>query len=233
MGLHDGHRKRLKAQFLSRGEDFHDHQLLELLLCYAIPQGDVNELSHALLERFGSLAGVMDALPESLQQVPGVGEHTAVLLKLVPKLAGRYDRDRASLGTVLNSTRAAGEFLAPYFRQGARNEMVYLVCMDAKRKVLGVHKLGEGSVNAADITSRKVVETALAQNATTAILAHNHISGLALPSQADLTTTRRLRAVLREVGVELSDHLIFADDDMVSLRDSGLFEGYGAEVPDF
>lgn len=111
--------------------------------------------------------------------------------------------------------------------------MVYLVCMDAKRKVLGVHKLGEGSVNAADITSRKVVETALAQNATTAILAHNHISGLALPSQADLTTTRRLRAVLREVGVELSDHLIFADDDMVSLRDSGLFEGYGAEVPDF
>ena len=70
--------------------------------------------------------------------------------------------------------------------------MVYLVCMDAKRKVLGVHKLGEGSVNAADITSRKVVETALAQNATTAILAHNHISGLALPSQADLTTTRRL-----------------------------------------
>ena len=134
MGLHDGHRKRLKAQFLSHGEDFHDHQLLELLLCYAIPQGDVNELSHALLERFGSLAGVMDALPESLQQVPGVGEHTAVLLKLVPKLAGRYDRDRASLGTVLNSTRAAGEFLAPYFRQGARNEMVYLVCMDAKRK---------------------------------------------------------------------------------------------------
>ena len=222
MGLHDGHRKRLKAQFLSHGEDFHDHQLLELLLCYAIPQGDVNELSHALLERFGSLAGVMDALPESLQQVPGVGEHTAVLLKLVPKLAGRYDRDRASLGTVLNSTRAAGEFLAPYFRQGARNEMVYLVCMDAKRKVLGVHKLGEGSVNAADITSRKVVETALAQNATTAI-----------PSQADLTTTRRLRAVLREVGVELSDHLIFAADDMVSLRDSGLFEGYGAEVPDF
>ena len=106
----------------------------------------IHIFSHALLERFGSLAGVMDALPESLQQVPGVGEHTAVLLKLVPKLAGRYDRDRASLGTVLNSTRAAGEFLAPYFRQGARNEMVYLVCMDAKRKVLGVHKLGEGSV---------------------------------------------------------------------------------------
>ena len=225
MGLHDGHRKRLKAQFLAHGEDFHDHQLLELLLCYAIPQGDVNELAHMLLGQFGSLAGVLDALPESLQQVPGVGEHTAVLLKLVPKLAGRYFEDRASLGTILDSTRAARNFLMPYYRQGGRNEMVYLVCMDAKYKVLGCRKLGEGSVNAADITPRRVVEAALACNATCAILSHNHISGLALPSQADLATTRRLWDVLRNVGVELLDHLIFADDDMVSLKDSGFFEG--------
>lgn len=225
MGLHDGHRKRLKAQFLAHGEDFHDHQLLELLLCYAIPQGDVNELAHMLLGQFGSLAGVLDALPESLQQVPGVGEHTAVLLKLVPKLAGRYFEDRASLGTILDSTRAARNFLMPYYRQGSRNEMVYLVCMDAKYKVLGCRKLGEGSVNAADITPRRVVEAALACNATCVILSHNHISGLALPSQADLATTRRLWDVLRNVGVELLDHLIFADDDMVSLKDSGFFEG--------
>ncbi len=229
MGLHDGHRKRLKAQFLAHGEDFHDHQLLELLLCYAIPQGDVNELAHTLLGQFGSLAGVLDALPESLQQIPGVGEHTAVLLKLVPKLAGRYFEDRASLGTILDSTRSARNFLMPYYRQGSRNEMVYLVCMDAKYKVLGCRKLGEGSVNAADITPRKVVEAALACNATCAILSHNHISGLALPSQADLVTTRRLWDVLRNVGVELVDHLIFADDDMVSLKDSGIFEGFYRE----
>lgn len=225
MGLHDGHRKRLKQQFLAHGEDFHDHQLLELLLCYSIPQGDVNELAHSLLEKYGSLAGLMDALPESLQQVPGVGEHTAVLLKMIPKLAGRYFDSRTALGTILDSTRAARDFLAPYFNQGARNEMVYLVCMDAKYKVLGCHKLGEGSVNAADITPRKVVETVLAHNATTAILAHNHVSGLALPSDADYTTTRRLWNVLRDVGVELCDHLVFADDDMVSMKDSGFFTG--------
>ena len=226
MGLHDGHRKRLKEQFLSHGEDFHDHQLLELLLCYGIPQGDVNELSHRLLEAFGSLSGVLDALPESLRQISGVGEHTAVLLKLIPRLAGRYLEDRASLGTILDSTRAARDFLMPYFLQGGRNEMVYLVCMDAKYKVLSCRKLGEGSVNAADITPRKVVETALTHNATAAILAHNHVSGLALPSRADLFTTHRLWEVLRGVGVELADHLIFADDDMVSLKDSGVFEGY-------
>ena len=229
MGLHDGHRKRLKAQFLAHGEDFHDHQLLELLLCYAIPQGDVNGLAHTLLNQFGSLAGVMDALPESLRKVQGVGEHTAVLLKLVPKLAGRYLEDRASLGTILDTTLAARNYLMPYYRQGGRNEMVYLVCMDAKYKVLGCRKLGEGSVNAADITSRKVVEAALACNATCVILAHNHSSGLALPSQADLTTTGRLWGILQSVGVELVDHLIFADDDMVSLKDSGIFQGYYQE----
>lgn len=226
MGLHDGHRKRLKAQFLSHGEDFHDHQLLELLLCYAIPQGDVNELSHALLERFGSLAGVMDALPESLQQVPGVGEHTAVLLKLIPKLAGRYSTIRSSPGDILASSRAARDYLLPYFQTGPRNEMVYLVCMDAKYKVLGCHKLGEGTVNAADITPRRVVELALAHNASAVLLAHNHVSGLALPSNADLLTTETLARVLREVGVELADHLIFTEDDMVSLKDSGLLNGY-------
>ena len=113
MGLHDGHRKRLKEQFLNHGDGFHDHQLLELLLCYAIPQGDVNALAHRLLDRFGSLAGVLDARPEALTQVPGVGEHTAVLLKLIPVLSGRYQADRAGMGTILDSTQAAGQYLRP------------------------------------------------------------------------------------------------------------------------
>lgn len=226
MGVHDGHRKRLKTQFLIHGEDFHDHQLLELLLCYAIPQGDVNGLAHALLDQFGSLAGVFDALPPSLTRVDGVGEHTAVLLKLIPKLAGRYSTIRSSPGDILASSRAARDYLLPYFQTGPRNEMVYLVCMDAKYKVLGCHKLGEGTANAADITPRRVVELALAHNASAVLLAHNHVSGLALPSNADLLTTETLARVLREVGVELADHLIFTEDDMVSLKDSGLLNGY-------
>ena len=226
MGVHDGHRKRLKTQFLIHGEDFHDHQLLELLLCYAIPQGDVNGLAHALLDQFGSLAGVFDALPPSLTRVDGVGEHTAVLLKLIPKLAGRYSTIRSSPGDILASSRAARDYLLPYFQTGPRNEMVYLVCMDAKYKVLGCHKLGEGTVNAADITPRRVVELALAHNASAVLLAHNHVSGLALPSNADLLTTETLARVLREVGVELADHLICTEDDMVSLKDSGLLNGY-------
>ena len=186
----------------------------------------MNGLAHALLDQFGSLAGVFDALPASLTRVDGVGEHTAVLLKLIPKLAGRYSTIRSSPGDILASSRAARDYLLPYFQTGPRNEMVYLVCMDAKYKVLGCHKLGEGTVNAADITPRRVVELALAHNASAVLLAHNHVSGLALPSNADLLTTETLARVLREVGVELADHLIFTEDDMVSLKDSGLLNGY-------
>lgn len=225
--LHGGHRARLRAQLLAHGADLPDHQLLELLLCYAIPQKDVNGLAHRLLNRFGGLSGVLDALPEALSAVNGVGEHTAALLKLVPLLASRYQSDRASPGRILNSTEAAGAYLRPYFGAGCRNEMVYLVCLDGKGKVLSCHRLSEGSVNAADITPRKVVELALAGNATAVLLAHNHTSGLALPSQADLLTTRRLQAVLEAVGIELADHLIFTDDDMVSLLESGMLSRSG------
>lgn len=226
MSIHDGHRQRFKQQFLAHGDDFHDHQLLELLLYFSIPKGDVNPVAHALLDKYGSLAGVLDALPQSLQQVKGVGEHTTTLLKLIPKLSGRYLSEKSSLGTMLTSNSTVHAFLRPYFLQGTRNELVYLVCMDGKSKVLGCHRLSEGSVDAADIHPRKVVEVALAQNATHVILAHNHLSGLAIPSTADQATTEKLHTILGDVGVVLTDHLIFTDDDMVSMRDSGFFQGY-------
>lgn len=225
MGLHDGHRKRLKQQFLSQGEHLHDHQLLELLLCYAIPQKDTNGLAHQLLDRFGSLAGIFDALPASLMHESGIGEHAAVLLKLVPLLSGRYTTARSALGTMLTTTQAAGAYLRPYFCSATRNETVYLVCMDSKYKVLNCQKISEGTASYADLPPRKVLETALSLNATTVILAHNHISGLALPSQPDLTATEQLVTILNAVGIELVDHLIFTEDDMVSLRDSGLVAG--------
>ena len=91
MSIHAGHRSRVKTEFLARGlEGWPDHRVLELLLFYAIPQGDVNALAHELIDRFGSLAGVLDASADELQKVPGVGEHTAVLLRLIPALGGRY-----------------------------------------------------------------------------------------------------------------------------------------------
>ena len=217
---HTGHRERMKAEFLARGlEGWPDHRVLELLLFYTIPQGDVNDLAHELVERFGSLAGVLDASVEELKKVKGVGDHTAVFLRMLPAVLGRYQGARTRLSAIINSPEEAYAWLEPYFF-GARNEMVYVLCMDGKRQVLGVRKVAEGSIELAEVNTRRIAEEAIGLRAAQIYVAHNHVSNLAIPSQADWLTTDTLRGALRPIGIELIDHLVFVDGDMVSLKDS-------------
>lgn len=221
--LHTGHRARLKAQFLQAGLDaFTDIQVLELLLFYANPRQDTNPIAHRLLNQFGTLSAVLDAPVELLESVKGVGENAALLLHLIPCVCRRYLIDRASYEQILDSTEKGGAFLVPYFF-GARDEMVYLLCLDAKCKVLDCRMLSVGGVNTAAVSVRKIVEAALACNATSVVLAHNHTSGIALPSKEDEATTRQIRTALDAVGILLVDHIIVADDDFVSMADSGFF----------
>ena len=217
---HAGHRERMKAEFLARGlEGWPDHRVLELLLFYTIPQGDVNDLAHELVERFGSLAGVLDASVDELKKVKGVGDHTAVFLRMLPAVLGRYQGARTRLSAIINRPEEAYAWLEPYFF-GARNEMVYVLCLDGKRQVLGVRKVAEGSIEMAEVNTRRIAEEAIGLRAAKIYVAHNHVSNLAIPSQADWLTTDVLRAALRPIGIELIDHLVFVDGDMVSLTDS-------------
>ena len=217
---HAGHRERMKAEFLARGlEGWPDHRVLELLLFYTIPQGDLNDLAHELVERFGSLAGVLDASVEELKKVKGVGDHTAVFLRMLPAVLGRYQGARTRLSAIINSPEEAYAWLEPYFF-GARNEMVYVLCLDGKRQVLGVRKVAEGSIELAEVNTRRIAEEAIGLRAAQIYVAHNHVSNLAIPSQADWLTTDTLRGALRPIGIELIDHLVFVDGDMVSLKDS-------------
>ena len=222
---HTGHRERMKAEFLVRGlEGWPDHRVLELLLFYTIPQGDVNDLAHELVERFGSLAGVLDASVEELKKVKGVGDHTAVFLRMLPAVLGRYQGARTRLSAIINSPEEAYAWLEPYFF-GARNEMVYVLCLDGKRQVLGVRKVAEGSIELAEVNTRRIAEEAIGLRAAQIYVAHNHVSNLAIPSQADWLTTDTLRGALRPIGIELIDHLVFVDGDMVSLKDSEHLKG--------
>ena len=202
---HTGHRERMKAEFLARGlEGWPDHRVLELLLFYTIPQGDVNDLAHELVERFGSLAGVLDASVEELKKVKGVGDHTAVFLRMLPAVLGRYQGARTRLSAIINSPEEAYAWLEPYFF-GARNEMVYVLCLDGKRQVLGVRKVAEGSIELAEVNTRRIAEEAIGLRAAQIYVAHNHVSNLAIPSQADWLTTDTLRGALRPIGIELID----------------------------
>ena len=219
--VHKGHRQRLKARFLETGLDsFTDVQALELLLFYAIPQKDTNPIAHALLDRFGSLSQVLDAEPAELEKIPGISAHAATLLRLTTELARFYQVDSAQRTEALTSLDACGAYLVPRFF-GRKLETVFLLCLDAKCKVLCCREIGEGSVNAASISVRKVVEAALSANATSVVLAHNHPSGVALPSADDVQTTCRIAAALSAVEVQLIDHIVVAEGDFISMVQSG------------
>lgn len=221
MSIHDGHRQRMKRRFREYGlDDFTDIQVLELLLFYAIPRQDTNPIAHQLLKDFGGLAQVMEASVEELQNVSGIGENAATLLSLVTAMGRYYQVNRGSQTKILSTIDQCGEYLVPYFF-GRRNETVFLLCLDAKCKVLCCKKVGEGSVNSANVPIRRIVEIALGAHATSVVLAHNHPSGIALPSGDDIQTTRRVAAALSTVDVNLVDHIVVADDDFVSMVQSG------------
>lgn len=221
MSIHDGHRQRLKERFLSEGIDnFTEVQALELALFYCIPRKDTNPIAHELIHRFGSLSQVLEAPAEELAKVNGITENAAAFLKLITELGRYYQTNRAERHVVLDTLEKCAEYLVPRFF-GRRVEVVYLLCLDAKCKVLCCKEVGEGSVNSAAISARKIVEMALGCNASSVVLAHNHPSGLALPSGEDVATTKRISLALQAVEIQLVDHIVVADGDYVSMVQSG------------
>lgn len=220
--IHDGHRDRLKARFQAEGLDnFTEYEVLELLLFYCIPRQNTNDLAHHLIKQFGGLPQVLETGPEELKKVKGIGENAAIFLNLIPAVTRYYNVKRTDLSDKpLNTISQCADYLLERFK-GQSNETVYLLCLDAKCKPLCCPKIGEGSVNSAGVPIRRVVETALAANATTVVLAHNHPSGLALPSHQDILTTRRIAAALDAVEVQLVDHLVVANGDYTSMLQSG------------
>ena len=221
MGIHDGHREKMRQRFLKSGLDaFADHEALELLLYYAIPRRDTNPIAHALMERYGSLSAVLAAPVEDLKKVEGVGESAAILLKLAPQLYRKAKMSDAEQETILSSVERVGAYLLDRFA-GEKNEVVYQLCLDRKGKLLACKKLGEGGVTSADLDIRRLVENALLTGASAVVLAHNHPSGVALPSRDDYAATDRAKTALAVVGVALTDHIIVADGDFVSMADSG------------
>ena len=224
MSIHDGHRQRLKNRFRKDGLDnFDELYVLELLLFYGSPRKDTNPLAHALLDHFGSLSKVLDASVEELERVPGVTPHLSTLLTLVTQVGRYYQIQRSDVGEILNSIEKCGQYLVPYF-YGREQETVFMLCLDAKCKVICCKKVGEGSVNSASVPIRRVVEMALSANATTVVLAHNHPSGLAIPSADDVQTTMKVAAALESVDVILADHLVVAKEDFVSINQSNYYK---------
>ena len=212
---------RLARHLLQRNPDtLKDAELLELLLRFAVGENDAPALAQRLLERWPCLASVLEADAQELSAVEGMTDECAVLLRLVPELQRRYLIARSAPETRLVDSVAFGGYLLPYF-YGAKDEMVYLLSLDATGKPLSCRLIGHGSVNSANVPMRRLVQEALTANATAVVLAHNHPSGIAIPSREDIDLTLRLRDALDVMDILLLDHLVIADDDFVSMSDSG------------
>lgn len=211
MSTHAGHRTRLKERFLKEGLDsFSTHEVVELMLFYAIPQRDVNEIAHKLVERFGSLAGLLEASIEDIQEVGGIGLHAATMFKAVSAITRRYALERGSAETRYTSIGQIGRFLVNNYI-GVTIEQAYLMLFDSSMKLLDTVKVGDGVVNSVSITPRIIIEHAVKRNAAAVVLAHNHPGGIAMPSEEDIALTIRMRQILSACNITLIEHFIVAD----------------------
>ena len=215
--MHKDHRKHTKDRFLSEGLDsFEPYNVLELLLFYSIPQKDTNETAHMLINRFGSLSAVFDAPYDDLLTVPGISEHSATLIKLIPAISRRYAMEKNSKVTKLSSIEDIGKYLVARYL-GVTEETVLLLLLDNKFGLIDCVKVHEGSVNSSAITMRKLIETALFKRASMVVLAHNHPSGVALPSSDDLFTTQQVKRAFDLVEIGMLAHIIVAGDTFTNI----------------
>jgi len=221
MTMHNGHRSRMRERFRHEGlEGFAPHEALELLLFYARARGDVNPLAHALLDAFGSLKGVLEARPEQLMSVNGVGEETATLLSLIVPLFRKYQECLCAEKKQIRNRRSAEGYCTALLA-GLRTERFYVISVSTAMTVLGQRAVGEGSLNEVAAYPRLVVETALNYNAFGVILCHNHPGGVAEPSPDDVAVTQSIEAVLRHLGIRLIDHIIVAGGETYSMSLNG------------
>ena len=222
--IHRGHRQRLRTRFRREGlEHFEPHEVLELLLYYCHARRDMNPVAHALLDTFGSLKGVLEASPEQLMTVNGVGEEAAALLSLMVPLFRRYTLELAQERPRIDSTDAAKAY-ALALLEGQRTERFYVICLGANRSVLGRQLIAEGTVTEVAAYPRQVAETALNLAAQGVVLCHNHPDGLCEPSPEDIEVTAQLGALLEMLDIRLLDHVTEAGDAACSMAELGMLK---------
>ena len=217
--VHQGHRERVKQRFLKHNLDvFEEHQILELLLFYGLPRADTNPIAHELLDRFGTISGVCDAPIEELTRTKGITQNVAILLKLIPQLSRHYINTQTSDKERIYDTNSAMRIISPQFI-GRKNEMVVLVLMDSKNRVLYCGVVTEGNVNTVPLYIRKIITLAATYNAAEAIIAHNHPSGNVKPSANDVKCCRTIVALQDMIGIKMNDFIIVGEDEYLSFKD--------------
>lgn len=220
------HRRRVKDKFLTNGfpNGTPPHEVLEFLLFYSISRKDTKIIAKRLLEKFGSLSNVFNAPVKELEKVEGMGEHSAILIKLIPEIARAYNDDNVSRISNLSTTDEIGTYLLSRYAYFGTDEIFSVTSFNNTGKLLSFNVIEKGDIASVGVSTRKVIETLINTKATSVVIAHNHPGGFALPSDGDIKVTKMLSTALKSINVNLLDHIIIAGDDFVSLRQSENFK---------
>ena len=208
---HAGHRKRMKEKFLNFGPKiFEDHELLEMLLFYSIPQKNTNDIAHELINKFGTPRNVIEADPKMLVQTNNVKDNTVMLFSLISEI---YRRDVVTLPTEIkryDSLSSVGEFFSQYYN-GLNEERFCALLLDGSMRLIEFLEIESSSKNSVTIDPAAFARSAVFANASNVIIAHNHPAGASLPSNADRELTSILETTLSAVKISLVEHIIVGE----------------------
>ena len=221
---HDGHRQRLRERFaMAQLDAFHPHEVLELLLTYAIPRRDTNPIAHNLMDYFGSLHAVLEATPEELMKVNGIGNHAATLISMLLPLYRKYEESRLTEKQTLNNYKKLFEYCISLFR-GKENECIYVLSLNSQLELISADLVAEGSPGKVQINLRNIVALVLRRNASGIVISHNHPGGSPIPSQEDVDVTGEISKALSALDVKLLDHILVCGNTTVSFKVQNLLQ---------
>ena len=226
----EGHRGRLRQRFLNSGlEGFHDYEVIELLLTLATPRKDCKAVAKAALEQFVSFRGVMEATPEALSKIKGIGPRNILGIRLMKAVMEKYLKEKMIAKVPIVDAKSLHDYLKASLA-GRRIECIMAVFLDAKNRVIDSKVLAEGTLTTSSIYPREVVRAALEHHAAAVILAHNHPSGDPNPSNSDMTITRRLLYACHVMDIVLHDHLVMGSETYFSFADEGYMDRLKREM---
>ena len=222
----DGHRKRLRERFIESGlAGFADYEVIELLLTLGSPRRDCKQQAKEAIKKFKTLRGVLEASPEELQQIKGIGPHNSFGIGLIQEVAKEYLKDSVIEKQAVSSSQEVFDYLYHSMR-GLKKEIFKVLYLNSQNQIIEIEDLFQGTVDSSAVHIREVIESAIRHKAVSLIFAHNHPSGNPTPSQSDKDLTRDLIMAAEAVGIKILDHIVIGDNKYYSFTGEGLTERY-------
>ena len=224
MGIHDGHRERMLNKFSANGfAGLEEHEKLEIILFFSVPRRNTNDIAHILLNKYHTIADVMDAPEKELIKYKGITKRTVQLFRLIKEAYSTYKIEKTYENSFLTTVDEFGTYFQLYLAP-AVDEKLVMMSLDSRGKKISTDVIEEGSVTFVSTNAKKILETVIRNKATEVVFCHNHPGGIVTPSKGDKIATVQMNEYLKTIGVRLRDHYIVTKDQYYSMESAGVLK---------